>query len=323
MNIARRDFLGMGMGLVATAALPNFLEAATGKDTPLFGRYGKHERLSLASRRVHIGLSRPFSILHISDTHLTKAYDDEDAKLIKRANSRTKAFGGHQEQSLSASLAWAKDNVDYVIHTGDLVDFQSRANFDLAKKYFGSIGLAAPGNHDYSGKGSPFASRKEELEYRATRAKMIKDAWPKDPDFAASVVNGVNFIVMDDVFWTVTEKQVELFRKEAKKKLPMVLCMHVPIYTENIALASYKKWGSMNGRKLGALDMSKIADAGKRQMQDPLTGDFIRYLKSEPLLKAILTGHVHYFSEERFSPTAMQYTVAGNYMYSGQEILFT
>jgi hypothetical protein len=40
-------------------------------------------------------------------------------------------------------------------------------------------------------------------------------------------------------------------------------------------------------------------------------------------LKAILTGHLHIGLEERFSPTAMQYVVAGNYMFHAAEILIT
>ena len=39
--------------------------------------------------------------------------------------------------------------------------------------------------------------------------------------------------------------------------------------------------------------------------------EFIKYLKSEPLLKGILAGHLHITVEERFSPTAVQYLMAG------------
>ena len=45
------------------------------------------------------------------------------------ATAKLPSFGGRQEEALRDSLAWAKSNVDYVIHTGDLIDWQSRANF--------------------------------------------------------------------------------------------------------------------------------------------------------------------------------------------------
>ena len=61
----------------------------------------------------------------------------------------------------------------------------------------------------------------------------------------------------------------------------------------------------------------------KRQLEDPVTRGFIAYLRKEPLLKGILAGHLHIAVQERFSPTAMQYVVGGNYMFHGQEVLFT
>lgn len=67
-----------------------------------------------------------------------------------------------------------------------------------------------------------------------------------------------------------------------------------------------------------------VADGARKvQMTDPVTRDFIAYLKSEPLLKAILAGHLHFTMQDDFSPTAKQYLVGGNFMFHGQEILFT
>ena len=60
----------------------------------------------------------------------------------------------------------------------------------------------------------------------------------------------------------------------------------------------------------------------KRQKEDPVTRDFIAYLKGERLLKAILAGHLHITVQDRFSPTAMEYVVGGNFLFCGQEVLF-
>ena len=57
------------------------------------------------------------------------------------------------------------------------------------------------------------------------------------------------------------------------------------------------------------------------QENDPTTRDFIAYLKTVKELKAILAGHEHITVQDRFSPTAMEYLVAGNYLFAGQEVL--
>jgi hypothetical protein len=59
-----------------------------------------------------------------------------------------------------------------------------------------------------------------------------------------------------------------------------------------------------------------------RQKEDPVTRDFIAYLKTEPLLKAILAGHEHVMVQDRFSPTAEEFVVGANFMFCGREVLF-
>ena len=52
------------------------------------------------------------------------------------------------------------------------------------------------------------------------------------------------------------------------------------------------------------------------------TAEFIAYLKSQPLVKALLCGHCHEFWEERFSPTAMMYIADATYHGGCTEIEF-
>ena len=84
MNISRRNFLtGVG-GLVAVSQLPSLAD-----DPAVFPQRGRYERLNLAYQHVSAGATAPFSILHISDTHLTEAYPDEpDAKDKLRSKER-------------------------------------------------------------------------------------------------------------------------------------------------------------------------------------------------------------------------------------------
>ena len=314
--MTRRDFLsGGGMavgGLVATSALPVFAE----DDPSLFQRRGRFERLAIVYQRIEIGATKPFSVLHISDTHLTAAYPSEGEWAQKRSRIRSRTFGGRQEEALRDSLAWAKEHVDYVLHTGDMIDFQSEANFDLVRKYYGEGGatmFGALGNHEfYHGQ-----SRKEEKDaFKGESLPLLGRAYPFDLSLASTVVNGVNFVTLDNAYETVTANQATRFEAEIKKGLPIVLCMHCPIGTQKLMQAWHKFWRTDNPKA--------IADASKWTWKsgDKTTCDFVAYLKAQPLLKAILAGHAHITASDRFSPTAMEYLVGGNFLFAGQEIIF-
>ncbi|MBP3765142.1 MAG: metallophosphoesterase [Bacteroidaceae bacterium] len=316
----RRSFLkrmaGMG-ALVATSQLPALAE----DDPTLFPKRGRFERLALNYGTVNIGLEKPFSILHISDTHLTAVYPHEDEKKQQLHKIRTTTFGGRQEEALRDSLDWARQHVDYVVHTGDLIDWQSEANFDLVKKYFGEGVVGCLGNHEFSQ--HMWLSEPKETgteQYKDLTRKKLQEVFPYDIELQSQVVGGVNFVTLDDVYGYVTERQVELFRKEVKKGLPIVLCMHVPFHTENIWRADIRFWHDEKSRfRNVAPDPS---GEYKRQQDDPVTSAFIAYLKTEPLLKAILAGHLHITIQDQFSPTATEYVVGGNFLFHGEEILF-
>lgn len=314
----RRAFLRSALttsALVATSQLPLLA------DNPiLFPDRGRFERLSLAYAHIKAGATKPFSILHITDTHFTEAYPHEDDKKQKLKAVRSKTFGGRQEEALRDSLAWAKANADYVLHTGDLIDWISEANLDLVKKYLGENVFGAVGNHEFSRYMGLEKSQSNE-EYKARSAELLSKAYPYDIRFHTQVVNGVNFVTLDDVYGYVCPDQVTRFKAEAAKGLPIVLCMHVPFHTETIWRASRKFWSA--NKKYDSATLPDASGDFKKQQTDPTTRDFIAYLKSEPLLKGIIAGHLHISVQECFSPTAVQYVTAGNFMFHGREITFT
>ena len=327
----RREFIesiGAIGGLFAAGGIAGGCRTVC-SDGPLFaaqktfaGRF-EHERLALAYQHVKIGLEKPFSILHISDTHLCAAYESELPYDRRWADYRNSVFGGRQEEALRDSLAWAKDNVDAVLHTGDLIDFQTRANFDLVMKYFGRAPdmFGCLGNHEFQRhkEGEPIRNT---AEYNALSADELRRVFRFDPSLQSTVLGGVNFVALQQVYGFVTADQVERFHAEAKKGLPIVLCMHAPITTDNIWRANCKFWTGC-GKKFGADTVKTARGDYKRQLEDKTTADFLAYLRKEPLLKAILAGHLHITVQDRFSPTAMEYVVGPNYLFHGQEIIFS
>ncbi len=303
--------------LIATSQLP--VEA---EDNPaVFPKRGQYERLSMSYATVEIELEKPFSVLHISDTHLSAAYDHENEKKRELRENRTTTFGGRQEEALRDTLAWAKQHVDYVVHTGDLIDWHSEANFDLVKKYFGEGVIGSVGNHEFSTDMWLSDPKEEQNEaYKDNTRDFLQSVYPFNILLYSQVVHGVNFVTLDDVYGYVTDKQVELFMKEVAKGLPIVLCMHVPFFTDNIWRATVRFWNDKG--QLTYRELPKPTGDYLRQKEDPVTRDFIQYLRNEPLLRCILAGHEHITVEDQFSPTCREYLVAGNFLFHGREVLF-
>ncbi len=317
----RREFLRGTVAFGGLMAVSNIACVSRPREMAAndFAARGRWERLTIALAHIDAGATEPFSILHISDTHFTAVYDHESETKRELKRIRTRTFGGMQEQAFADSLAWAKDHVDYVVHTGDLIDFQSEANFDLVKKHFKGDGVfGALGNHEYS-RNMWFDKEKESPAYCAATRDLIAAAFPFKPVFASSVVNGVNFVSMDDVYGTVTTEQTKLFAAEVAKGLPIILCLHVPFYSPSIYRADKKFW-TKEGVKFRSAALPDLSGDYKAQVEDPVTRDFIAALRKEPLLKGILAGHLHITFQDRFSPTAMQYLVGGNFLFHGREI---
>ena len=298
---SRRDFLKGAIaagGIVASSGLS------------LHAR-GDHEQLSLAYSHIKAGASKPFSLLHISDTHLTFADADEDAEIQKYRERRTELFGGRQYEALKDSIRWAKLNTDYLVHSGDLIDWGSEGNLRAVREAFGFRNgpfFGAIGNHEY------FWPRTTGRVPRPECFMRCSEVYPYNLKFCSQVLNEVNFISLDDSNYDVSEEQILAFKREAEKGLPIVLVTHIPFPTPEITRAKRKfhKFGSKFRNE--PVEQFKF---GKKATE------FIEYLKTEPLLKGILAGHLHITAEEQFSPTAKLYVVAGNFGFAGREVLVT
>ena len=304
----RRDFIGGIGGLVAVSALPAV--GATKRATAMSVNY-----ISLP-----VGAERPFTVFHISDTHL-KGLAPTDTEAVRK--HLAPRFAGYDpEEALADSINWAqRHRCDYLLHTGDLIDCATDGNVALLKRFFGCADniLYAPGNHEYATDYAAPRPPQTEAEFRAINTAKVQAVVPVDMQFHSMVLHGVNFVMMDDVYGTVSPIAVERFHAEARKGLPIVLCQHVPFFSPGIALAHARS--HMSDRALDELIVPIESRDFKRQAEDKVTADFIRYLKSEPLLRAILAGHYHCEMSDRFSPTAMQYVAGANFRHVGQETM--
>ena len=140
-------------------------------------------------------------------------------------------------------------------------------------------------------------------------------------------MNGVNFVSFDDVYYNVAPDVLPRLEKEVGKGLPIVLMCHVPFYTPKHYAHNMEKSKGVCAYMTGTPDElvdtwggrhdfpedQKWRDRAVQQRADAPTKEFVRYMKSQPLIKAVLTGHCHEYWEERITPSAIQYTASATY----------
>ena len=168
---------------------------------------------------------------------------------------------------------------------------------------------------------------KEDEAYKHQSYQKVQEAYPNDLTFCSRVVNGVNLVSLDNVYYNVTERQHELMEQEVKRGLPIVLMCHVPFYTPKLCAYSFESAHHVAAYVCGApLEVTETyqqdpnrppeeawRNRNIQQRADKPTLEFIKWLGKQKLLKGILCGHCHFFFQEPFSKTAVQYVVGATY----------
>ena len=283
----RRTFLQTGGLALASLYASHSLAAAPGFE------------LKIRQITVKIGLSKPFKVLHVSDSHVCLA-DGRDNERKRQLAAIRAGYFPRARASIAASVAYAKAHGELFLHTGDLEDFVSAAGLDMIRETFRGIDcIAAVGNHEFS---QYVGEAREDAAYKAVSFGRVQAVWPNDPLFYARVVNGVNFVAFDNVYSYTVPSQLERLRAEVAKGLPIVLLCHVPFFSEEIYMASVKAMGQSSDKRI------YLAGVPAERMANPKPGEpvthglapdretlaFIEYFEKQPLIKAVLCGHLHW-----------------------------
>ncbi|MBQ9873341.1 MAG: metallophosphoesterase [Thermoguttaceae bacterium] len=315
----RRDFLRLSLGVGATAALSQFR-------FPVPEALAEEAKKELKIKKfvVKVGATKPFGAIHISDTHICLADDRDVERKRNLAVAREKYFG-KSAAFFNAAVDYATERDLLLLHTGDLIDFTSEMNYDWVKAGFESAQcpcFCSSGNHEYS---HYLGEAKEDDAYKAQSYDRVQKAFPNDLMFASKVVNGVNFVAFDDVYYYVAENLIELFQKEVDKGLPIVAMCHVPFYAPDLFDFMIKDQKQPCAYLTGVSDELMETYPGGRfeqQRTNETTAKFIAWLKEQPLLKAILCGHLHENFDGPFTENVRQYVAGGNFRGDAYEFLF-
>ncbi len=274
------------------------------------------QKINIIHSELCFGLDKPIRFLQITDTHITRG----DPSGGRR---REAVFNEHYENCAEdyflQAIAYAKENGIPVLHTGDMIDFLSQENFDFLDTYFQDLDyMYAAGNHDFC---HWVGRAKEDYEYKWEKMKQIAPHIRSNLYFDSRIIGGVNFVTMDDSYYLISNGQTEMLKAEVAKGYPVVLAMHVPLYTEALAEIAMQKnpCAYLTGAPEELLAVYP-EDRRLQQTPDAATRRAVEYIKNEPLIKAVIAGHNHLNFEEDLGGK-YQYVTNGSYEGDVREFL--
>ena len=162
---------------------------------------------------LNVGAEKPFTILHMSDTHLSYADERDNERKNKLAAGREKLFP-EVEAVMAKAKELAKEHNAVIMHTGDLIDFVSVKNLECVEEFLDEVDcFVAAGNHEWS---QYVGEAWEDAEYRNQSLATVQKAFKNDIRMSSRVINGVNFVAIDDGFFLFDEEELVFLKGEVE-----------------------------------------------------------------------------------------------------------
>ena len=322
----RRDFLGLGFGFLCAPALGDATESMEGRMTPLSPTVVEPWNqgvLRVSSFSLKVGATAPFRAVHFSDTHVNLSDIEEmyaTEKTYKAGVSRYARFP-QAIPSFYATLDYAaKEPGTVLLHTGDLIDFGTRACYSFVRHNVCGLDLHyAVGNHEYENPDSSY--NRDDPD--GMLAKMAATGVGQNLRVSARTINGVDFVAFDNARFgrgVIDGDVIAAVEREFEKGLPVVLMCHVPPY-----LSRAFRESKLQGQIDYALQRGKPEDisAYKDERKYPRTATWIvgrdeatrafwQRVRERDNFKAVLCGHCHWPWHEPFGKGGL-YMAGGNY----------
>ncbi|MBR4235343.1 MAG: metallophosphoesterase [Clostridia bacterium] len=266
--------------------------------------------MSILRYQLRLGAEAPFKIIHASDTHLTLADDRDDERKNTLAGKRARVFPDAMQMLHGAEELAQTEHAAFIAHTGDLIDFVSSANLDEARRFtHANCVFTAAGNHEFS---LYVGEALEDEAYRNQSLARVQAVFTNDIRQSSTVYNGIKFIALDNGYYLFERKQLEFLKRECACGLPVVLLMHTPLFTPELHEYMLNMRGNPCGYLCGTPEaLTRLYPENRRIQQTPdePTLETVKFIKSCPAIKCILTGHIHADVRSILTPALTQYAV--------------
>ena len=277
--------------------------------------------MDILKSQLDLGLVQPIRILQVSDCHLSGCCEEDSEKAKAKSKKKTAEFlketgGVTQEQRLKEALDLSAE-YDALALTGDIADSPSRANLELlASMLEGRRYLYTFGNHDYYTYDSDSGNADDRERFLDDFLRFL----PCDPTMDSLQVGGVNLVALDDSLAQFSALQLEFLKAEVAKGLPILLFLHLPLYSPTFVPQAYEWWDSSMCVGTPADMLAAHGETDPKMRAEAETLLMLDYIREEPLIKAIFASHLH-FSDEANVLGKPQFVNKPCYLGSAREIL--
>lgn len=262
------------------------------------------------------GLTQSYTFLHITDSHLTLAYDDEfpptniySEKRYQYAAARTEAFTSVTGINSADRFPYYMDyanmvGADHIFATGDMIDFPSNANIDTV--FANNLAVSGIdftycfGNHDWSFNDNYVS----DYARRNYAEKLFTDYIGEDTYFQAKEYDEFIIVAMDNSLDKFTADQLAKLKAESEKGKPIILLLHVPFCAPELSQVVKDRW---NGRDLTLGPGTDISCDGNTLAM------YEYVISNESNVAAIFAGHVHFNYEDIVGGRIPQYVTGDAY----------
>lgn len=257
-------------------------------------------KMNIEYNTIDIGLGKTVRVLHASDTHLTLADSRDDDRKVQLGRARAPGFPLAKRCLVEMARA-SRDTGLPIMHTGDFIDFVSVANLEAVKEFTEENDcFTAAGNHEFS---LYVGEAYEDAAYRNQSLDKVQASFKNDIRMSSRVIDGLNFVALDNGYYKFEAEQLAFLKEQVALGLPIVLMIHTPLYDPAFYEDAMSRFHD-SAYLCGVPDeLLENYAPGHREYQaaDAITKETVSYIAGEPLVKAILTGHMHYDYESVFA----------------------
>ena len=297
----RRDFIAKSTSGLAIPLIFPFLSSCNRTQTPAPLWSCTHNSSAMETIIVIDGLSKPFNVIQISDSHIS--CDDESDREHETFSARmNKAYVlvNHflTNEKVTPLHCFAeimdiakKENVELIALTGDIVNYPSASSVEAVRKLVTETGIHhvfVAGNHDWHYEGMEGTLDELRQEWCSTRLKPLYTG--SNMFFSSHIMNGINMVSIDNSTYQINEEQLELYKQQKERPEPIVIFAHIPFYMPSMGICcGHHDWGANADRNYELERRERWSESGNSSS----TKEFMRQMMTTGRLAGIFTGHSH------------------------------